>query len=72
MDTFITEMFCFILGIIIVFCVSLLMAFPLQWCWNYVMPYLFDLKSISWLHAWCMGIITTLLFRNNIKWNYQK
>jgi len=30
---------------------GLLWAFPIKWCWNYTMPYLFNLKSITWGQA---------------------
>lgn len=54
------------LGKIVLFVVvstafSLVMAFPLKWCWNYVMPYLFDLKEILWGHAFCLSFICSRL-----------
>ena len=30
---------------------GLLLAFPIKWTWNYVMPYLFDLRTITWGQA---------------------
>lgn len=30
-------------------------------CWNYVVPYLFALKSINYLHALCIIIIARFL-----------
>lgn len=43
---------------------GLLLAFPIRWCWNYTMPYLFDLKSISWGQAWCLSFLTATLLKN--------
>ena len=40
---------------------SLLLAFPLKWTWNYVMPYIFGLPVITWGHAWCLNFVFTML-----------
>lgn len=40
------------------------LAFPLKWSWNYVMPYLFDLKEITWGQAWCLSFIASMLFKS--------
>lgn len=50
---------------------GLLLAFPLKWTWNYVMPYLFDLPIITWGHAWCLNFICLMLFKS-IKPNNSK
>ena len=38
---------------------------PVLWmfCWNYTMPYIFALKSINYLHAFCF--ITMIRFLQN-------
>lgn len=33
----------------LILCLSLLMAYPTMWAWNYVIPYLFELKTITFL-----------------------
>ena len=43
--------------------VSLALAFPIKWCWNYVMPYLFNLKEITWGHAWCLNFLCGCLIK---------
>lgn len=40
---------------------SLLMAFPLKWTWNYVVPGLFGLATIEWGQAWCLMWVTSSL-----------
>lgn len=42
---------------------SLLLAFPLMWTWNYVMPYLFNLPSLSWGQAWCLHFVASMLIK---------
>lgn len=39
-------------------------AFPISWCWNYVMPYLFGLPEINWKQAWCIYFLSSQLFKN--------
>ena len=43
---------------------GLFLAFPLKWCWNYVMPYLFELKTITWGQAWCLHFVCGLLLKS--------
>lgn len=49
--------------ILLIATISLLMAFPVKWCWNYVMPYLFELKQISWGQAWCLSFLSSSLLK---------
>ncbi len=50
---------------------SLLMAFPIKWCWNATMPYLFALPVITWGKAWCLSLLASTLIKatqtNNAK-----
>ncbi len=39
----------------------LLLAFPLKWCWNGVMPYLFGLPTLTWGKAWCLWFMARLI-----------
>jgi hypothetical protein len=34
---------------------GLLLAFPIMWTWNYIMPYLFNLPTLTWGMAWCLN-----------------
>ena len=59
-----------IVGGLLVFVViaffALFMAFPLKWTWNYVMPYLFEFKTITWGHAWCLSWIASSLIKSTL------
>lgn len=44
---------------------SLILAFPVKWCWNVVMPYLFELKEISWGQAWCLSFLASTFFKSS-------
>lgn len=42
-----------------------ILAFPLKWCWNYVMPYLFNLREIDAWHALVLSLLSGMLFGAN-------
>ena len=44
--------------------INLLLAFPLKWTWNYVMPYLFNLPTLSWGQAWCLAFVAGFLVKS--------
>ena len=46
--------------------IGLLLAFPVMWTWNAVMPYLFGLPVITWGKAWCLYFLTGVLFRSKV------
>jgi hypothetical protein len=47
--------------------ISILMAFPIKWTWNAVMPYLFSLPTLTWGKAWCVSFLCgSLLKPHNI------
>jgi hypothetical protein len=54
-------MLCGVLVIIIVF--SLLIAFPIKWLWNGVMPDVFGLPEITFWKAYGMYLLFYLLLR---------
>jgi hypothetical protein len=45
---------------------GLLLAWPVKWCWNYTMPYLFALKEISWGQAWCLNFLSGMLIKSTL------
>ena len=45
---------------------SLLLSLPLMWAWNYVVPYLFGLKTITWLQSWCLSFVAGTLLKSNV------
>jgi hypothetical protein len=44
--------------------VGLLMAFPIKWCWNATMPYIFALPTITWGKAWCLNFLSGCLIKS--------
>lgn len=48
-----------------IFLFGIILAFPLEWSWNYTMPYLFSLKTITWQQSYCLIIITSILIKSS-------
>jgi hypothetical protein len=44
--------------------VGLLIAWPIKWCWNYTMPYLFALPVLTWGKAWCLYFLAGCLIKS--------
>lgn len=60
-------------GIILIIFLTILFAFPTMLLWNYLMPSLFGLKTITFLQALALNILSGILFRTvNSKNNEQK
>jgi hypothetical protein len=51
---------------------GLLLAFPVKWTWNYVMPYIFELPKITWGHAWCLNFLAGMLVQSHLSHNSSK
>jgi hypothetical protein len=51
----------------IAFLVSILMALPLKWLWNWLMPIIFTLPPISYWQAWGLLFLSAILFNNKSK-----
>lgn len=47
------------------FGLSLLMAYPLMIAWNYVVPYLFSLKTISFWQSFALMFVCSLLIKSS-------
>ena len=43
---------------------GLLLAFPIMWCWNYVMPSIFHLSTITWSQSWCLNFLAGTLVKS--------
>lgn len=43
---------------------AIVMGFPTMWCWNYVMPVVFKLPTITLDVAIVMNVLAGLLFKN--------
>ena len=45
--------------------ISALLALPVMWLWNYVVPYQFGLKEIDFLHAWGLNVLCGFIFKSS-------
>lgn len=45
---------------------SLLMAIPFMYAWDYVMPYLFGLKELTLLQAFCLLFVSSSLIKSSL------
>ncbi len=52
-----------VIGMALVFFIAVIMAFPVKWSWNYVMPYLFGFKTVGFLQAWCLMFLAATFFK---------
>lgn len=56
----------FLIAVIIMSIFDLLWAFPVMWCWNYVMPYLFELPKLNWSMSFCFLFVLTSLWKVSV------
>lgn len=52
------------IGLVVLFAV--IMGFPVMWCWNYVVPVLFNLPTITLDRAIVLNVLCGLLFKNYV------
>jgi xanthine/uracil permease len=50
-------------AILIAGVVSIIMAFPVKWLWNWLCPEVFGLPVISVLQAWGLSLLSSLLLK---------
>ena len=63
MNDLLTGIFLLIGIIVFVALFGLLLAFPIKWCWNYTIPAIFGLHTITWGQAWCLNFLTGCFFK---------
>lgn len=52
-----------LVGIVIISIICIIIgAIFFMFCWNYVMPFIFGLPKITYIHAMCLMAISRLLF----------
>lgn len=51
--------------LVIVFIISLVLALPVMLLWDWLMPILFGLPSITWMQAWGLMLLCSFLFKNH-------
>lgn len=54
-----------VLAIALVIVLGFVLALPVMWLWNWLMPELFGLATIEWLQAWGLLILCGLLFKSS-------
>lgn len=62
------EQFATVVGVIVVFIatilgLSCLMALPTMWLWDYLMPTLFGLSTITFWQALALNVLCGILFK---------
>lgn len=59
------EAFLKILGVIVIVAIiSLILALPTMWLWNWLMPILFGLTKITFWQALGVNILSNILFKS--------
>ena len=54
------------LGVVaLVIIIAILLAFPLKWLWNWLMPLIFDLPRITVIQALGLNILSGILLKSN-------
>ena len=48
-------------AIAIAFLVAVIMAYPVKWLWNWLVPGIFGLRTVSALEAWGLTLLLQLL-----------
>lgn len=52
-----------VLFVALLFLVAAMMAYPLKWTWNYIIPSLFGLRQIGALEAFCLHFVAGSLIK---------
>jgi hypothetical protein len=63
METFTKAVGVAVIAVVVVFALSILLAFPVKWLWNSILPELFGLKEIGVWMAWKIAFLTSILFK---------
>lgn len=53
------------LAVLLAFLLSLVLALPVMWLWDWLMPELFGLKQITLFQAWGLSLLCSLLFKSH-------
>ena len=56
-------------GLVLVVGMALLLAFPVMWLWNYLMPVIFGLIKISFWQALGLNLLSSFLIKSNCSSN---
>lgn len=59
-------------ALVIAFVVSVLLALPIKWLWNWLIPSIFGLRTISVLEAWGLSMLVKLIWPGSTKTDVEK
>lgn len=54
-----------LVGFGLIIAVGIIVAFPVKWLWNWLMPLIFELREITFWQALGLLLLSGLLFRSN-------
>ena len=60
---FFTNLVTFIVALVFVAIFALILAFPVMWLWNWIMPAVFGLIKMTFWHALGINLLCGFLFR---------
>lgn len=63
METFTKTVGFATIAVVVIFGLSILLAFPVKWLWNSTLPELFGLKEIGVWMAWKIVFLTSILIK---------
>lgn len=52
-------------GIVLVVLFALIISLPVMWLWNWLMPVIFGLKTITWLQTLGLLVLSGLLLKSH-------
>ena len=67
MENFLGVIGTIVIAIVILLLVAVLFAIPTLLLWNWLIPVLFGLKTITLFQAWGVNVLTGILFKSNYK-----
>lgn len=55
----------FVAFLVLACVIGLILALPVMWLWNWLMPSIFGLGTITWIQAWGINILCNFLFKSS-------
>lgn len=56
----------FVASVLFLVAISAILALPVMFLWNLVVPQIFSLPEVTWMQAWALSLLCGLLFKLNI------
>ncbi len=54
-----------LVGIVGIILIALIMALPLMWLWNWLMPMIFDLMELNFWQSLGLAVLSSILFKSS-------